>query len=161
MTEASRTECAQCDITISTRFTRKLPSRNQHQPDLRWQLELFFPPPKENDAPIANTTWCGRSDFLWGGRAYGSRRGPGARTLQANQDGLSERRFRPGCSPGRRWATDPLHHAHHAGEDSAAYRTQAIAESRSANSRRLQSKECEIWAAAGIPVGRVAATVAG
>src|SRR6516162_8346989 len=108
MTEASRTECAQCDITISTRFTRKLPSRNQHQPDLRWQLELFFPPPKENDAPIANTTWCG----------------------------LSERRFRPGCSPGRRWATDPLHHAHHAGEDSAAYRTQAIAESRSANSRR-------------------------
>lgn len=45
------------------------------------KLELTFPTTKEDDAPDANTTWHGRSAFLWGGGAYGSRRGTGARIL--------------------------------------------------------------------------------
>jgi hypothetical protein len=159
---------------INPQETAARPSRHQSVrgteagQDLRRRVEILVVPNRrahDDNEPDAKTTCLGRPAHRWSGGVRRDRSGPGARGLPTNQSGLSGRGLRTGRRAGRYRAADPLHHAHHAGEDSAAKsaakRAQTLAESRSATGGGVQSKECALRAAAGIAVGGIVTAVAG
>jgi hypothetical protein len=142
-----RLSCVVIAVAWSSCLKERTCSKSQYRRDLlgSWQIGSASTrnqnhsgpggklPTSDDDAANANISRQARSAHLWGGSAYHCRRGRGARTLSTDQGGMSERGLHSGCRPRGHWATDPLHHAHHAGAGSAADCAKAVAESRSAN----------------------------
>src|SRR5437667_10481904 len=95
----------------------------------------------------------------WNGGALRNRSGSGSAGMPADQASVSGSGLYSGGRQGRYWAADPLYHAHHAGDRSAAERAQTIAEGPPAIGGELPGQQSTIWAAA--LTGNVCATGTG